>query len=115
MTAYHFACNAADGGAQDGETARFVRDDGSTMLSQRVTGITTKSKLEMTFEPNCGEAPTPASRMVYLVEPQVETRKLTIEHYDTPEGQDAVREGWPRIAAYLNSWSETGIPMKSAK
>jgi DNA-binding transcriptional ArsR family regulator/uncharacterized protein YndB with AHSA1/START domain len=114
MAAYHFACNAADGGTQEGETVRFIRDDGSTMLSQRVTGLTPKSKIEMTFEPNFGEAPTPSSRMIYLIEPQGETCKLTIEHYDIPEGQEAVREGWARIAASLKSWLETGTPMKLA-
>ena len=111
MAAYHFACNAADGG---GVMVRFTRDNGSTMLSQRVTGITPKSKLEMTFEPNFGEAPSPASRMIYLVEPQGETCKLTIKHYDIPEGQEPVREGWARIAASLKSWLETGTPMKLA-
>jgi hypothetical protein len=52
--------------------------------------------------------------MIYLIEPQGETCKLTIEHYDIPEGQDAVREGWARIAASLKSWLETGTPMKLA-
>lgn len=114
MAAYHFACNAAEGSAEKGETIRFIRDDGSTMLSQRVTGVTPKSKLELTFEPNFSEAPSPASRMVYLIEPQGETCKLTIEHYDIPAGQDGVREGWARIAASLKSWLETGTPIKLA-
>ncbi len=114
MAAYHFACNAADGSTDQGETVRFLRDDGSTMLSQKMTGITPKSKIEMTFEPNFSEAPSPASRMVYLIEPQGETCKLTIEHYDIPEGQDGVREGWARIAASLKSWLETGTPIKLA-
>ncbi|KEJ89964.1 ArsR/SmtB family transcription factor [Sulfitobacter donghicola] len=114
MAAYHFACNAAKGGTAEGESVQFIRQDGSTMLTQKVTASTPKTKLEMTFEPHFSEAPSPASRMIYLIEPQGETCKLTIEHYDIPEGQEAVREGWARIAASLKSWLETGTPIKLA-
>ncbi len=114
MAAYHFACNAADGGAQEGETVRFLRQDGSIMLSQAVTKLDPKSRIEMTFEPNFTNAPSPASRMVYLIAAEGDACKLTIEHYDIPEGQDGVKEGWARLAASLKSWLETGTAIKLA-
>lgn len=114
MAAYHFMCNAAKGGTKEGETVKFIRDDGSTMLVQTVTKSKPKSRLDMTFEPNFSGTQAPVSRMAYLIEPEGPFCKLTIEHFDIPEGQDAVREGWARIAASLKSWLETGTAMKMA-
>jgi DNA-binding transcriptional ArsR family regulator/uncharacterized protein YndB with AHSA1/START domain len=114
MAAYHFACDVAEGRAEEGQTIRFILPDGSTMLSQRVTKVEPKSRIEATFEPNFFGPDAPASRMVYLVEPQGPACKLTIEHYDLAEGQEGVAEGWARLAASLKSWLETGQAMKTA-
>lgn len=114
MAAYHFACDIAEGRAAEGETIRFILPDGNTMLSQSVTKVDPKSRIETTFEPNFFGPDAPSSRMVYLVEPQGPACKLTIEHYDIPEGQEGVAEGWARLAASLKSYLETGTGMKTA-
>lgn len=111
MAAYHFACSIAEGDAADGVETRFIRQDGSTMLTQRTTRIDPKSLIEMTFEPNFG-AGTAKSRIVYKVAAEGAQCRLTCEHYDIPEGQDGVKEGWARWASSLKSWLETGTAMK---
>jgi hypothetical protein len=54
----------------------------------------------------------PASHMVYLIEPQGDVCKLTIEHYDLAPGQEGFAEGWARLAASLKSYLETGTALK---
>lgn len=111
MAAYHFACSRATGDAAEGAATTFLRQDGSIMLVQRVTALDPKRRIEMTFEPHwTGDART--SRVVFLVEPEADTCKLTCEHYDLPAGQHGVTEGWARWAASLKSWLETGQPIK---
>jgi len=111
MAAYHFACSAAEGDASEGAETRFLRADGSTMLTQRTTRIEPRSLLEMTFEPNWG-ADAKASRVVYRVDVEGPLCRLTMEHYDLPAGQDGVKEGWARWASSLKSWLETGDALK---
>ncbi len=114
MAAYHFACDTAEGRAEEGETIHFILPDGNKMLSQAVTKVDPKSRIETTFEPHFFGPGAPSSRMVYLIEPQGSACKLTIEHYDIPEGHEGVAEGWARLAASLKSWLETGTAMKAA-
>ncbi|WP_306120300.1 MULTISPECIES: metalloregulator ArsR/SmtB family transcription factor [unclassified Roseitalea] len=83
--------------------------DGSLMLGGEIVSIEPMSRIEMTFEPVWGEDRR-ASRYVYEIEPQGETCKFTIVHYDLPADQDGVREGWARIASGLKTYLETGEP-----
>ncbi|MEP5729132.1 MAG: metalloregulator ArsR/SmtB family transcription factor [Sulfitobacter sp.] len=114
MAAYHFACDIAEGRAEEGQTIRFILPDGNAMLTQGVTKVEPKTRIETTFEPHFFGPDAPTSRMVYLIEPQGPACKLTIEHYDLPQGQEGVGEGWARLAASLKSWLETGTAMKVA-
>lgn len=114
MAAYHFFCSTVKGGAGVGETVQFIKPDGDAMLSQKTLTLDPKSRIETTFEPHFFGPDAPGSRMVYLVEPQGDACKLTIEHYDLPARQDGVAEGWARLAASLKSWLETGTAMKAA-
>lgn len=114
MAAYHFACDIAEGRAEEGETIKFILPDGNPMLSQAVLKVEPKTRIETTFEPHFFGPGAPASRMVYLIEPQGPACKLTIEHYGIPEGQEGVAEGWARLAASLKSYLETGTGMKAA-
>lgn len=114
MAAYHFACDVAEGRAEEGQVIRFILPDGGPMLSQSVTKVDPKTRIETTFEPHFFGPGAPSSRVVYLIEPQGPACKLTIEHYDIPDGQDGVAEGWARLAASLKSWLETGTAMKMA-
>ncbi len=114
MAAYHSMCNEVHGDITKGEAMDFIRPDGSRMLRMAATEIDPKSRIAMTFEPNFGGTDVTTSNMVYLIEAQGETCKLTIEHYDVPAGQEAVAEGWARIASSLKSWLETGVGIKAA-
>jgi len=111
MAAYHFACARAEGDAGPGGQTRFLRADGSTMLTQKTLRIAPKSRLEMSFEPDWGEDRT-ASRVVFHVAVEGPYCKLTTEHYDLPDAQVGVREGWARWASSLKSWLETGTPIR---
>ncbi|MEM7723570.1 MAG: metalloregulator ArsR/SmtB family transcription factor [Pseudomonadota bacterium] len=114
MAAYHFMCNEVHGNALPGNVTRFVKPDGDDMLRQITTEIDPKSRIAMTFEPIFMGPDAPQSHMVYLIEAQGETCKLTIEHYDIAPGQEGFGEGWARLAASLKSYLETGQPMKMA-
>lgn len=110
--AYHFACDRAEGDAEVGSPTRMLRADGSTMLTQTTIALDPKTRIEMTFEPNWFESENKASRIVFLISPEGPMCKLTCEHYQIPEGQEGVREGWARHVASLKSWLETGQPLK---
>ena len=97
-----------------GDNVTFLLPDGGKMLEQKIIQIDPKSRIETTFEPHFFGPDAPGSRMAYLIEPQGEVCKLTIEHYDLPAGQDGIAEGWARLAASLKSWLETGTALKVA-
>ena len=110
---YHFMCDRAEGDAIEGEMMNMIRADGSVMLAQRTTKLTPKTRIEMTFEPNW-EGGAETSTIAFQIDVEGEHCKLTCEHYDIPEGQDGVKEGWARHIASLKSWLETGTPIKAA-
>ena len=114
MAAYHFACNVVEGNAALNETTAFIRPDGSSMLNQITTAMDPKSRIAMTLEPLFMGPDAPSSHMVYLIEPQSEQCKLTIEHYDMAPGQEGFAEGWARLASSLKSYLETGTALKAA-
>ncbi|MEH6645081.1 SRPBCC domain-containing protein [Sulfitobacter sp.] len=112
MAAYHFMCDRVDGTAQEGGQMAWIRADDSTMLTQTATKVTPKTRIKATFEPLFFGPDAPASRMAFEIGAQGPFCKLTILHYDIPEGQDGVAERWARLAASLKSWLETGTPVK---
>jgi DNA-binding transcriptional ArsR family regulator/uncharacterized protein YndB with AHSA1/START domain len=114
MAAYHFMCNEVHGDAIPGNVTRFVKPDGDDMLRQVTSQMDPKSRIAMTFEPVFMGPDAPASHMVYLIEPQGDVCKLTIEHYDMAPGQEGFGEGWARLAASLKSYLETGTALKAA-
>ena len=107
MAACHFSCQRAEGDAAEGDATRFLRADGSTMLTQRTTRIESLSPSEMTLEPYWADrAP---SRVVFASRRRARCM-LTTAHDALPEGQAGVREGRARWARSLKSWLETGVP-----
>ncbi|NNE54022.1 MAG: metalloregulator ArsR/SmtB family transcription factor [Sulfitobacter sp.] len=114
MAAYHFMCDTVEGSPEVGGQLTWIRPDGGKMLTQRPTKVEPKSRIEATFEPHFFGPDAPASRMAFLIEPQGDMCKLTIEHYDIPAGQEGVAEGWARLASSLKSWLETGTALKAA-
>lgn len=113
MAAYHFMCNEVRGDATVGNVTEFIKPDGDAMLRQATTELDPKTRIAQTFEPLFLGPDAPPSHMVYLIEPQGELCKLTIEHYDMAPGQEGFAEGWARIASSLKSYLETGTPMKA--
>ena len=113
MAAYHFMCDRVEGEAAEGGEISWIKPDGEKMLTQRPTKVTPKTRIEATFEPYFFGPDAPTSRMAFIIEPQGDQCKLTIEHYELPKGQEGVSEGWARLASSLKSWLETGKPMKS--
>lgn len=114
MAAYHFMCNEVRGDARPDNVTEFIMPDGNPMLRQVTTEMDPKTRIAMTFEPLFMGPDAPASHFVYLIEPQGETCKLTIEHYDLAPGQEGFAEGWARLAASLKSYLETGTALKMA-
>lgn len=114
MAAYHFMCNDVRGDAAPGNVTEFILPDGNPMLRQVTKDLDPKTRIAMTFEPLFMGPDAPASHMVYLIEPQGDTCKLTIEHYDMAPGQDGFAEGWARLASSLKSYLETGVALKGA-
>lgn len=114
MARYHFACNVVQGNPAVGAATAFFLPNGDAMLRQVTTELDPKSRIAMTFEPLFMGPDAPPSHMVYLIEEQGETCKLTIQHYDMAPGQDSFAEGWARLAASLKTYLETGTALKAA-
>lgn len=111
IAAYHFMVDSVTGDAALGVPTDHFRRDGSLMLRQTATCLDPKTRIEMNFQPHWGDS-SKASRIVFLIQPEGAHCLLTCEHYEIPEGQDGVKEGWARHIASLKSWLETGQPIK---
>ena len=83
------------------------------MLSGEVLDYQEEKRLEMTFIPHWGQSQK-SSRMVYEIEEEGQSCKLTILHYDIPKGNEGVKQGWSKIASGLKSLLETGKPLDLA-
>ena len=94
-----------------GET-RFLRADGTTMLTQKTLRTERRSLVETSFEPAWGGDGTP-SRVAFRVKAEGAFCKLTTEHDDLPEAQAGVHERWARWASSLKSRLETGEPLRA--
>ena len=111
MTAYHFAADRVE---LEGDTYVFYMPDGSVMMKCRTLSETPKTRIEATFEPDM-TGKVPASKQVFILAREGDYMKLTIEHYNlhfpVVPGQ-GVADGWPRWAAGLKSYLETGKVVK---
>lgn len=112
MAAYHFVCNEVRGRVDTGSAVEFIQPDGTAMLRQVAQKLDPKTRIELSFEPLFMGPDAPSSNMIYLIEPQGEICKLTIEHYGLSAGQEGFGEGWARLAASLKSYLETGVALK---
>ena len=80
------------------------------MLSSRTLATEPKSRIEATFEPHWADN-IPASRTVYLLTPEADHVRLTIEHYDLAfpvVPGEGIADGWDRFCAGLKTYLETG-------
>lgn len=87
--------------------------DGSIMLGGQIVEASPYSVLETTFEPHWMPDAKP-SRCRFEIEEVGDLCRLTVKHFDLPEGQDGVRDGWVRFMASLKSWLETGEGLRFA-
>lgn len=108
ITRYHFASVAIHGRFAEGEPYEYKFDDGNVMLSGEIIAADPPKRLEMSFLPGWMGLDVAKSRHVYEIEAVGALTKLVILHYDLPDSQDGVREGWAKIAASLKSYLETG-------
>ena len=101
---------------RDGNQLVYRTPDDSVMLICTETLLDPKTRIESTFEPKWAgpDVPLATSRFVYLIEPQGDFCKLTLEHYAIPAGQDGVIDGWHRTLSGLKTWLETGSVVKFA-
>lgn len=94
---------------RDGDALVYMTPDETVLLICRETKLDPKTRIDATFEPKW--APDiPASRFVWMIEPQGDVCKLTLEHYDIPPGGEGYAEGWERLVSGLKTWLETGEP-----
>jgi DNA-binding transcriptional ArsR family regulator/uncharacterized protein YndB with AHSA1/START domain len=111
MAAYHFLARKV---TRDGDTYTTYFDHGAPMFVARTLSETPKTRIEATWEPKWDGAGDP-SRTVFLIEPEGDICKLTVEHFDLTfpvVAGTGVADGWTRWAAGLKTWLETGQAMR---
>jgi uncharacterized protein YndB with AHSA1/START domain/DNA-binding transcriptional ArsR family regulator len=108
ITRYHFASVAIHARFEPGESYEYKFADGSMMLSGEIVAAAPPHRLEMTFQPHWTGPDAAPSRHVYEIEPVGDLTRLVVLHYELPESQHGVREGWAKIMASLKSLLETG-------
>jgi DNA-binding transcriptional ArsR family regulator/uncharacterized protein YndB with AHSA1/START domain len=106
---WHFMAARAEGDMKPGGASTYFAPDGNPFLTIKVTAETPKTRLDMGFHPAWAPG-LAASSCAYLIEPGAEHCKLTVEHYDLPEGQEGAADGWQRMLSGLKTYLETGKP-----
>ncbi len=113
ITKWHFMCEKV---TREGNTYTYHMPGGNVMLICTETLQEPKTRIVSTFEPKWDET-IRASRFEYLIAPQGEFCRLTVEHYDlnfpVVEGE-GIADGWVRMFAGLKTYLETGSTVKYA-
>lgn len=91
-----------------GSDYHHVLPDGSTILSGQILEADAPNRLDMTFVPGWAGPDAPASRALYEIAQHGELCRLRVCHFDIPEGQEGVCDGWVKILSNLKSLLETG-------
>jgi uncharacterized protein YndB with AHSA1/START domain/DNA-binding transcriptional ArsR family regulator len=112
ITRYHFASVAIHGRFAAGEPYEYKFADGNVMLSGEIIAADPPKRLEMSFIPGWIGPDAAKSHHVYEIEAVGDLTKLVILHYDLPQSQHGVREGWAKIIASLKSYLETGDALR---
>ncbi len=91
----------------------YYNDAGDQLLVCTETKLTPKTRIDSTFEPHWAgpDVAIEASQFAYIIEPQGDVCKLTLEHYNIPAGQEGFGDGWARTISSLKTWLETGTGM----
>lgn len=105
---YNLLAGAIQSDFKPGSSYKHILPNGESILSGKILDVTPLKHLNMTFIPGWVGPDAKASRCVYDIKRVGETCKLTIQHFDIPEGQEGVKDGWAKIASNLKSLLETG-------
>ena len=100
---------------REGDAIVYKLPDGSDMLLCRETALTPKSRIEATFEPRWAPG---IPRLPHRLDDRARGTvlcRLTLEHYDIPDGGEGYAEGWERLVAGLKTWLETGETARVAR
>jgi uncharacterized protein YndB with AHSA1/START domain/DNA-binding transcriptional ArsR family regulator len=113
---YHFMGAEVRGEPKVGGRLDQFLPDGSMMIGMEVLACDPPRLLEMSFEPHWAgpDVPLAHSRCRYEIEAQGATTKFTILHFDVPEGQEGIAEGWAKVASALKTYLETGKTLELA-
>jgi uncharacterized protein YndB with AHSA1/START domain len=94
------------------EPYEYRTEDGRPMVFGTVLDATPGQRLELTYKAAWMAPEVKISRVVYDIAAVGELVKLTISHYELPEGHEGLKEAWAMIAASLKSLLETGSALK---
>lgn len=83
-------------------------EDGRAMVFGNVLDIVPGQRLELSYRAAWMAPDVRTSRVVHEIAAMGDLVKLTISHYDLPEGHEGLKEAWAMIAASLKSLLETG-------
>jgi uncharacterized protein YndB with AHSA1/START domain/DNA-binding transcriptional ArsR family regulator len=90
------------------EPYAYRTEDGRAMVFGTVLEVVPARRLALTYQAAWMAPDVKPSRVVYDIAAVGELVKLTISHYDLPDGHDGLKEAWAMIAASLKSLLETG-------
>lgn len=108
MKQFHFASADLRTNMQVGGRYDLYRPDGDIMLGAKIIAMDPPKRLETTFEPGWEGADPTITRCVYEIEEAGDECVFTILHYDLPEGETGIADGWRSIAQNLKAYLEGG-------
>jgi len=109
---YMFKGTAFHSTLEVGAPYEYRTEDGRAMVFGKVLDAIPGQRLDLSYMAAWMEPGVQASRVVHKIAAVGELVKLTISHYDLPEGHEGLKEAWAMIAASLKSLLETGSPLR---
>lgn len=95
-----------------GDSIEMVSPEDHTILRMQLIEAKPKTRIDMTFEPKWDGPDTAHSKCSYHITPGAggggQPCKLRLEHFQIPQGQDGIAEGWARVISGMKSYLETG-------
>ena len=109
---YMFKGTAFHSSLQINDPYEYRTEDGRAMVFGKVLAVAPEQRLELSYQAAWMGPEVKVSRVVHEIAAMGELVKLTISHYDLPEGHEGLKEAWAMIAASLKSLLETGSALK---
>ncbi|SDC28390.1 transcriptional regulator, ArsR family [Massilia sp. PDC64] len=108
---YMFKGTAFHSSLRVDEPYEYRAPDGRAMVFGTVLEVVPDRRLALTYQAAWMGPEVKPSRVVHELAPVGELTRLTIAHYDLPEGHEGLKEAWAMIAASLKSLLETGTAL----